>query len=922
MQSNPRWHWRHGAPRKNATGRPARPARAAGRFLFAGEPLERRLLLTVPTVLSINRTVPSYQDTGAASVTYSVKFSEPVTNVGADDFRVATNSNAHVQMPLQVVGNQSNYVVMVSGIQGAGELRLDLIDNDSIRNGTNVPLGDTGLFNGSFQGQTFVIDQVAPSVVSITRAGPVDLPWGTTSADFAVTFTESVTGVDAADFVLALGGSAAAAGPIVVSGSGSNYTVTVNGVTGAGSLGLNLRDDGSIRDVSNNPLARSAGPTSFAPVSNIAAGPVTISVDAGDFNGDDNPDLVVANFFGEDVGILLGNGDGTFQSQNTFPTGVDPNSAVAEDVNGDGQPDLIVPNFIDDNVSVLLGNGNGTFQAQVTYLTQQDPTAVDVRDLNGDGKPDLAVTNRGSASVSVLLNNGDGTFQPQVAYAVGTQPQSVDIADFNADGQRDLVVANALGNNVSVLLGNGNGTFGPQATYATGLRPQSVAVADLNGDRIPDLLTANFNDNSLALLLGNGNGTFQAATFWGTGVQPQAVAVADVNADGKRDAIVANSHDDTLGILLGNGDGTFALQTTYAADTSPYALATTDANRDGRLDLLSANFLGAGVSVILAAAIPDVVGQAYTLPPAAVVARRLFYNNSSFDGNSSAINAADDAAIATDKTAYLPGSGLAAYTAVSNYSRGVNGIMVDLLGPGSHSAISANDFVFKLGNNNTPSAWSPAPAPSAISVRAGAGVSGSDRVEITWTSGSIQNQWLEVQVLSNARTGLAAPDVFFWASRIGDTGVPAPDSFTTTVSGDAADIVAVLGIAQGITDPRDIDRSGTITTSDYTLALINVGSTTRLNLGSGGPFAPDDDTAAVPLWATATAAVSPTVLPAGPGPLFRWRATAVSKGEFVRQVNDPAAWLIDSVPALATECVNELDELVLDALAVEVALRR
>ena len=131
-------------------------------------------------------------------------------------------------------------------------------------------------------------------------------------------------------------------------------------------------------------------------------------------------------------------------------------------------------------------------------------------------------------------------------------------------------------------------------------------------------------------------------------------------------------------------------------------------------------------------------------------------------------------AIATDKTAYMPNSTLAAFNNVSSYTRGINGIMVDLAGGGDHASINANDFVFKVGNNNSPNLWSAVTATPTISVRLGQGTLGSDRVTITWASGSIRNKWLEVQVLPTANTGLTATDVFFWGNKVGDTGQATP----------------------------------------------------------------------------------------------------------------------------------------------------
>ena len=86
------------------------------------------------------------------------------------------------------------------------------------------------------------------------------------------------------------------------------------------------------------------------------------------------------------VSVLLGNGNGTFQAQQTFATGYGPIAMVMGDVNGDGIPDLVVVNAVGDTISVLLGNGNGTFQAQKVFATGPSPSAVALSDVNGDGK--------------------------------------------------------------------------------------------------------------------------------------------------------------------------------------------------------------------------------------------------------------------------------------------------------------------------------------------------------------------------------------------------------------------------------------------------------------------------------------------------------------------------------------------------------
>ena len=113
-----------------------------------------------------------------------------------------------------------------------------------------------------------------------------------------------------------------------------------------------------------------------------------------------------------------------------------------------------------------------------------------------------------------------------------------------------------------------------------------------------------------------------------------------------------------------------------------------------------------------------------------------------------------------------------------------------------------------MGNNNTPNMWAAAPAPSAISVIPGGGVGGADRVEITWATGIIKNQWLEVQVLPTANTGLAATDVHFWGNKIADSASSSPAGTFDTTSTDAAQVFATIGAGKPITDLRDYNRDG------------------------------------------------------------------------------------------------------------------
>ena len=220
-----------------------------------------------------------------------------------------------------------------------------------------------------------------------------------------------------------------------------------------------------------------------------------------DVNGDGRPDLVTANDFDNTVSVLLGNGDGTFQSQRTFAVGSRPYSVAVADVNGDGKPDLVAANYGDNSVSVLLGDGDGSFQKQQTFATDKSPVQTVVADVNGDGRPDLVTVSNHDSATGVLLGNGDGTFQPVTAASGVGLSDTPFLADLNGDGIPDSIVLDRSGN---ILFRKGlagaTSAFAPPVILNPGrparditilrIGPQfAIAAADAHFD--PTLSTAN-----------------------------------------------------------------------------------------------------------------------------------------------------------------------------------------------------------------------------------------------------------------------------------------------------------------------------------------------------------------------------------------------------------------------------------------------
>lgn len=197
--------------------------------------------------------------------------------------------------------------------------------------------------------------------------------------------------------------------------------------------------------------------------------------------------------------------------------------------------------------------------------------------------------------------------------------------------------------------------------------------------------------------------------------------------------------------------------------------------------------------------------------------RRLFYNNTKFDSDNAAANSSDDNAIATDKTALLPGQ-TATFANVSSLGTGITGVMIDV--EALPDTVTDSDIEVRTGNSSNFSSWT-ALAKPGVTVRRGAGVGGSDRITLIFPGSSIRNRWLEVKLLTTPQTGLPSDDVFYFGSSVGDTG----DS-TSHFYVNSTDVLRIRrGLVFGfqpVTTPYDFNRDKLINSMDVLLARRNL----------------------------------------------------------------------------------------------------
>jgi FG-GAP-like repeat/NPCBM-associated, NEW3 domain of alpha-galactosidase len=349
----------------------------------------------------------------------------------------------------------------------------------------------------------------------------------------------------------------------------------------------------------------------------------------GDFDGDGDSDLAVADETG--VVVWLSNGDGTFTEGETLPIDANVNAAgtavVVGDFNHDGSLDLA---YADGpyKVYIALGDGNGTFIAPDSSTKFPAPFFLGagqlaVGDFNGDENDDLVAAGgihngvNESAGYQVFTSDGDGTFTPKTTVPVSIPNESsvigVAVGNYNGDGDGDQDLAlltqpfsfsNFADNQLDGEIGQGNGTFtaAMENPISLGLTEAGFAhaetTANLNGSGGDDLLVTTSHNNSTVPLLGSSSDFLDlnaAGALEGGPALAFRVAAADVTGDGLDDAIPAYfDGDGSFGIGLSNssGDLTPAEGSPFSIEQEHFfnsAVATGDFNGDGSPDIAVAS---------------------------------------------------------------------------------------------------------------------------------------------------------------------------------------------------------------------------------------------------------------------------------------------------------------------------------------------
>lgn len=239
-----------------------------------------------------------------------------------------------------------------------------------------------------------------------------------------------------------------------------------------------------------------------------------VSIDKGDFNGDQRMDIVVgfANSFHRFVFTILRNDGGSFTKvdiplqqnlqQNTRPLSV-------ADFDNDGRPDIV------GNGEYFRNTGNFTFEH---LPADQMGLITDVGDLNGDGKVDYIRADAGGSTVTVFPNETTGTtiHLPQgFSYGTGNQPLGLHLTDLDADGKPEIITGNLLDGRVSILK-NGLNAAGPLITSFSPTSGVAGTTVTITGTGFTGVTSVHFGGMPAASFVVNSSTSITAVTANGS----------------------------------------------------------------------------------------------------------------------------------------------------------------------------------------------------------------------------------------------------------------------------------------------------------------------------------------------------------------------------------------------------------------------
>ncbi|HRQ80266.1 MAG TPA: putative Ig domain-containing protein, partial [Azospirillaceae bacterium] len=569
-------------------------------------------VVNVPTVSSINRTTPVASTTNADDVTFTVTFSEAVTGVTADDFALATTGTATGTIGTPS-GSGTTWTVQVTGVSGDGTLGLNLVDDDSIINGSSAALGGAGAANGDFTGQTYTLDNSAPNAPSAADMTAGTDSGSSNSDNLTNDTTPTFTGTAEANATVTLYDTdgTTVLGTATADGSG-NWTITSSALS-AGAHTITAKATDAAGNVSSASTALSVTIDATAPVVTLTGGSLSYTENGAATAIDGAATVTEAGSPGGSVLTVQITANAEAADRLSLPTGTDSGINISG-------TDLRSGTTVIGTVTVNNVTNNTTW----TITFASTATATNIQDVVRAIRYDSTSENPGTSNRTVTFNLTDGAGNAATAATrtvavtaqndapAFTSSETASVSVYDSDG---VVVKTATTTDAenhtrtySIVSVNGDETAGDQSGDGTDydLFAINSSSGELTAVNVAGL-TVGTDTYSIVVRASDGNGGTADQTINVTVSDTLVVTVAAIDSNAPagnymvdftdgggldlREALaLASAGGKTIGFAAGLSGGTIALGAAY----SVAANTTFDADAVGTLTISGQSLTLAG----------------------------------------------------------------------------------------------------------------------------------------------------------------------------------------------------------------------------------------------------------------------------------------------------------------------------------------
>jgi hypothetical protein len=323
------------------------------------------------------------------------------------------------------------------------------------------------------------------------------------------------------------------------------------------------------------------------------------------YNSDSIQDLAIVDHNTQELRLISGVGDGTFEPDTVLPLGFETRDVRGVDLTGSGSDDLVILKEDLGEVSVILDPATPMQQSYTIEGLETRSTQIAFGDLDQDGDTDAVMSLNGAPLLGVYLNDGAGQLHLERTVDVERHEGDLVLLDNNADGDLDIVTC---GFALHVFKNDGNASFTYHNQFSYERTYSDLGVLDFDRDGREDIVFLYGNDKRIGIVRGKLYGAMWPPVYVDLDTHARTFEVADLDLDGDDDLALLSWYDAQVSVLYNTGPSSFEQSGVWVVGDGADSLIVGDATGDGLPDFITHNTDSLDFSLI-----ENMIGRSFCL---------------------------------------------------------------------------------------------------------------------------------------------------------------------------------------------------------------------------------------------------------------------------------------------------------------------